>query len=350
MIEKFNAMISAWTLPMIAVAFIVVAAIIGWFGIKMTHCASELAHKTGLGEAFMGALFIGASTSLSGITTSVTAAAAGFPELAVSNGLGGIAAQTTFLAVADIFYRRANLEHAAASAENLFMTAFLLTLLGIHALALAVPDVSLFAVHPASLILLAGYLFGVRLLAQIHESPMWLPRPTSDTSEEAKPAKHKHPRRNLLQQWLLFFGYAAVVGAAGWMLAQLAVPLGDRTGLSQGIVGGVFTAVSTSIPELVVAVTAVRMGAINLAVGDIIGGNAFDTLFIAASDVAYRGGPIYAVMSENEYFWLANTLVMTSVLLMGLIYRERRGPANIGVESVLLLILYFGGLGVLAIR
>jgi len=139
-----------------------------------------------------------------------------------------------------------------------------------------------------------------------------------------------------------------VVAGAGWVLAQLAVPLGDKTGWSEGIVGGVFTAVSTSIPELVVAVTAVRMGALNLAVGDIIGGNAFDTLFIAASDVAYREGPIYSVLSDSEYFWLANSMVMTSVLLMGLIYRERHGPGNIGLESVLLLLLYFGGLVVLA--
>ena len=131
---------------------------------------------------------------------------------------------------------------------------------------------------------------------------------------------------------------------------QLAVPLGDKTGWSDGIIGGVFTAVSTSIPELVVAITAVRMGALNLAVGDIIGGNAFDTLFIAASDVAYREGPIYSVLSNDEYFWLANSIVMTSVLLMGLIYRERRGPGNIGLESLLLLLLYSGGLFMLAVH
>jgi len=86
------------------------------------------------------------------------------------------------------------------------------------------------------------------------------------------------------------------------------------------------------------------MGALNLAVGDIIGGNAFDTLFVSASDIAYTQGPIYAAISAPEEFWLANSMLMTSVLLMGLIYRERHGPGNIGMESVLLLVLYFGGL------
>ncbi|MGM0541993.1 MAG: sodium:calcium antiporter, partial [Pseudomonadota bacterium] len=300
----------------------------------MTKTARDLAYATGLGEALMGALFIGASTSLSGITTSVSAAAAGHAELAVSNGLGGIAAQTAFLALADIAYRRANLEHAAASAENLFMSVLLLTLLSIHALALSFPDISIFSVHPASVILVVVYVFGIHLLARTHDMPMWMPRRTADTAPE--PANHNHQRRHQLWRlWLCFTGYAVIVALAGWALAQLAIPFGEKTGLSHGVVGGVFTAVSTSIPELVVAITAVRMGAPTLAVGDIIGGNAFDTLFVAASDIAYRDGPIYTAISSTEQFWLANSMLMTAVLAMGLIYRERHGLGNIGLESVI---------------
>jgi cation:H+ antiporter len=335
----------SWSLAVVVTAFAGITTIIGWFGIKMTKTARDLAHNTGLGEALMGAVFIGASTSLSGITTSVSAAAAGYAELAVSNGLGGIAAQTVFLALADIAYKRANLEHAAASAENLFMSAFLLTLLSIHALALSFPTISFFAVHPATVIVIFAYIFGVHLLARMHHMPMWFPRKTADTASE--PASHHYRSRHLWRLWLQFIGYAAIVALAGWGLAQLAIPLGDKTGLSHSIVGGVFTAVSTSVPELVVAITAVRMGAPNLAVGDIIGGNAFDTLFIAASDLAYREGSIYAAISSAEQFWLANSMLMTCVLIMGLIYRERHGLGNIGLESVILLMLYFGGIATL---
>ena len=333
----------SWPLALLVASFIVVALIIGYFGIKMTKTARDLAQSTGLGEVLMGALFIGASTSLSGITTSVSAAAAGYAELAVSNGLGGIAAQTAFLALADIAYRRANLEHAAASAENLFMSSFLLSLLAIHALAFSVPTLSIFTIHPATIVLVIFYIFGIHLLARTHKTPMWLPKKTSDTSLESKETSRSHSS----YLWIRFAGYGAVVALAGYSLSQLAIPLGEKTGLSEGIVGGVFTAVSTSIPELVVAITAVRMGALNLAVGDIIGGNAFDTLFIAISDIAYKEGSIYADVSRAEEFWLAISMLMTSVLLMGLIYRQRHGPGNIGLESVLLLVLYFGGLIIL---
>ncbi|MGH0035309.1 MAG: sodium:calcium antiporter [Myxococcota bacterium] len=336
-----------WPLALLVLAFACVAGVIGFVGVRMTRTARDLAYETGMGEALMGALFIGASTSLSGITTSVVAASGGHAELAVSNGLGGIAAQTCFLAIADIAHRRVNLEHAAASAENLFMAAFLMTLLALHGLALAVPERAVLWVHPATLVILLVYVFGVRLLARTHQSPMWIARRTSDTPRERAETGRRR-RGQLAGLWLRFTAGAAVVAVAGWALATLAVPLGDRTGLSDGLVGGVFTAVSTSIPELVVAVSAVRMGAVNLAVGDIIGGNAFDTLFISASDVAYTGGSIYAAVSREETFWLANSLVMTGVLLMGLIYRERHGPGNIGVESVALFALYLGGLIVLA--
>lgn len=335
--------LGSWSLAFIVVAFITVTVIIGYFGIKMTKTARDLAHRTKMGEALMGALFIGASTSLSGIMTSVSAASAGHAELAVSNGLGGIVAQTAFLALADIAYRRANLEHAAASAENLFMSAFLLTLLAIHALALSIPTVSIFSIHPATVIIVISYIFGVHLLVRTHNTPMWLPRRTKDTSAEPVDHIRSHSRH----LWLSFTSYATIVALAGWSLAQLAIPIVEKTGLSHGIVGGVFTAVSTSIPELVVAITAVRMGAINLAVGDIIGGNAFDTLFIAASDIVYREGSIYAAISSTEQFWLANSMLMTGVLLMGLIYRQRNGPGNIGLESVILLVLYFGGIATL---
>ncbi len=338
--------LAGWSLTNIAIAFLCATLVVGWFGIQMTKTARDLAHETGMGEVLMGALFIGASTSLSGITTSITAAMSGYAELAVSNSLGGIAAQTAFLAIADIAYRRANLEHAAASAENLFMTTLLMTLLSIHLMGIAVPNLSIWVIHPATLLLIAVYLLGIHLLSRTHKMPMWLPRKTHDTPIEEHKSR-KRMSKDLAGLWGRFLIYSVIVASAGWLLSQLAVPLVQRTGLSYGVVGGVLTAVSTSIPELVVAVTAVRMGALNLAVGDIIGGNAFDTLFVAASDIAYNEGPIYAAVSSTEVFWLANSLLMTGTLLMGLVYRQRHGPGNIGLESTALLLLYFGGIALL---
>lgn len=136
-----------------------------------------------------------------------------------------------------------------------------------------------------------------------------------------------------------------VVAAAGWVLAHAAVSLSAHVGLSEGVVGGVLTAFTTSLPELVVAITAVRRGALALAVGDILGGNAFDVLFLSASDVAYRGGSVFAAAGADDLFWSAVALLMVAVLLTGMLRRERHGIGNIGFESVLVLVFYVLGVG-----
>jgi cation:H+ antiporter len=332
----------------IILIFTCAAITIAYFGVKMTHVARKLAAETGMGEAIMGAVFIGASTSLSGIIASVTAAANGHAEMAVSNALGGIAAQTFFLAVADMFYRKANLEHAAASAENLMMGAFLVTLLAIHLVGFSLPEFEIFSVHPVSFIMLVSYFLGIHLLAKTHKMPMWMPRRTRETRVE--PEKSRHRRRSAgAKSWLIFSAYSVIVGYAGWVLSVSGITIASETGLSEGLVGGVFTAVSTSLPELVIAITAVRLKSLTLAVGDIIGGNAFDTLFISVSDLAYREGSIYGNVSQLEQFWLALTILMTGILIMGLLHRERHGIANIGWESFLVFLLYVSSLVYIAV-
>ena len=172
---------SAFSLPIIFILFTAAAVVIALVGTRLTKVADLLADKTGLGEAIVGAVMLGAATSLSGIVTSVTAAAGGAAELAISNALGGVAAQTVFLAVADMSYRNINLEHAAASIANLMQGTLLATLLAIPIMALAGPDVSYFGIHPASIILILAYGFGIYLIAQAEEDPMWDPYRTPET-------------------------------------------------------------------------------------------------------------------------------------------------------------------------
>lgn len=336
-----------WSLAFSIGVFALAVLVITLAGTRITRVVDQLADRTGIGEAAAGAVLLGASTSLGGSVLSVTAAWNGNAELAVSNALGGIAVQTFFLAIADMAYRKANLEHAAASVANMMQNGLLIALLALIMLAPQLPNVTLWHVHPVTPALFALYLYGLSVVQSAWTAPMWQPFMTGETRQDTPDDPGRLP--SLGRLWLEFLPLMALLGLAGWLLEPAATSIASATGLTFTLVGVLLTAVSTSIPELVTSVAAVRRGALTLAVGGIIGGNAFDTLFTAASDLAYREGSIYHAIAAETEFWVALTLLMSAILMMGLIRRERQGIGHIGAESLALLLLYLGGVAVLVL-
>jgi cation:H+ antiporter len=337
-----------WSLLQACIVFLACAVVIAFAGTRITKVVDQLADRTGMGEAAAGAVLLGASTSLGGSVLSVSAAYNGHAELAVGNALGGIAVQTFFLAIADMVYRRANLEHAAASVANMMQNGLLICLLSIILIAPFLPDVTIAGVHPVTPVLFGAYLYGLYLVRESSQAPMWKPINTKETRQDKPDDTTKMPA--LFQLWTEFFILMLVLGAAGFILEPSATVIASKTSLTQTLVGVLLTAVSTSIPELVTSIAAVRRGALTLAVGGIIGGNAYDTLFTAASDISYRQGSIFHAMPADTKFWTVLTLLMSGVLMMGLIRRERKGIANIGLESIIIVLLYILGVSLLIAR
>ncbi|SDK52149.1 sodium:calcium antiporter [Billgrantia gudaonensis] len=336
-----NPALSDLTLEWAWLLFAVCTAVIATAGTQLAGIVDDLADRTGLGEAIAGAVLLGMATSLSGIVVSVSAALADRPTLAMSNALGGIAVQTLFLTVADLTYRRANLEHAAASLGNLIQGGLLLCLLALVMVGRFAPEWTLWQVHPITPLLLLGYLFGLRLAGRSRDNPMWRPAQTRETQPDVPDPRAM--RRSPLRLWTRFALLAALIGISGWLLERSASVIAVETGLGHSVVGTLMTAVVTSLPELVTTVAAVRRGALTLAVAGIIGGNAFDTLFVAAADIAYRNGSIYHAIPDTVSLWVALSLLMTAILLVGMLHRQRQGPAHIGFESVGIIGCYLTG-------
>lgn len=323
--------------------FVIGALAITWTGFRLSVLADKLADRTGLGEAITGTVFLGFITALPGLAASITAALDGHAALAISNAIGGIAIQTTFLAIADIAYTKANLEHAAASVTNMILTTILVTLLAIVLLGLTGPDVTIDHIHPVTLVLFVAAGFGFLLAYRSSERPMWRPRYTTETVEDI-PDKAAE-RENLGRLMTGFIVSSVIIILSGSLVAHAAGALSDQTGITETVAGGLLLAIVTSLPELVTTVSAVRRGALTLAVSDVVGGNFFDVLFVFAADIFYFKGSIYhaAGVGARELFLTALTILLNIILLLGLLYRQRRGPANIGFESVLMLLIYVGG-------
>ncbi|MEU0240010.1 cation transporter [Nocardiopsis sp. NPDC006198] len=369
-----EAMAPPWSLGWSIAIFVLVAAVTVVASVRMATLGDVLADRTGWGEAVFGAVFFGLATSLSGIVMTAVSAAADQPGLAYSNAVGGIAAQTLALAVADFFHRRANLEHAAASSANLLFCCLLIGMLSLALMSGFGPDVTVLGVHPASVVLVAFYAGGLRLIHHEGAHPMWRAVHTRETVVDVPGASGGAPAPGsgggsagsgpvdavradtpagegaggTASLWAGFAVVGTVVAVGGWALAEAAVVVVESTGLSAGLVGAVAMGAVNALPETVAAVAAVRRGAMTLAVAAIIGGNSLDVLNLAVGDVFYRSGSLFHVAGTDELFLTCGALLMTVVLLAGLIVRQARGWGRIGFEGVLLIAVYAGIVGVLA--
>jgi len=329
----FESLLTSWLI------FALAAAVIAASGVLLSRLADLLADRTGWGEALMGGLLLAGVTSLPDFTATLTAAADGYAELAMSNIMGSLAVNILFLAVGDMVYRKANLEHAAASSPNLIQAAMLIALLTLPLIAMTAPDFALLGIHPVTPLLLVAYLLGYRMVQSSQERPMWLPRRTAQTVEDT-PDQSRRTRHTLARLWAAFIALALIISVAGWGLMSTAETIVERSGLSQTAMGALFTGVFTSLPELVTTIAAIRYGALTMAVSNIVGTNTFNLLVIAAADVAYREGSIYHAITSQQLLWGLVTILMTATLLLGLLRRERFGIGRIGLESSLTLVIY----------
>lgn len=336
---------TTWALLPSAIALVAMSGVILLAGTRLTRVADVLAERTGLGDAVGGALLLGAVTSLPGNVTVLTGALEGDAGFALSNPVGGIALQTVWLAIADLLYRRSNIERAAADLQNILQAVILLALLAVPVIAYATPGLTLGWIHPLTVFIPIFYGYGLVLLRRMQREPMWRPTPADDVEghdgagSDGDGGEGRDAGPTTRRLWLSLAGLGLVTGVAGWVVGQAGLGVVAGTGLDSGLVGFTLTTGVSSLPELVVLLTAVRMGQLTLGVGNIIGGNVYDVLMISVADVAYLDGPVYRDAGPTSLVLLGGTMLMTAVLAGGLLMRDRKW---IGFEGASIFGIYGG--------
>ena len=172
---------------------------------------------------------------------------------------------------------------------------------------------------------------------KVSRQETWQPEHTVDT--RADTPEEDSERMSLRRLFLEFAGLALVLGLAGFAIAESGSALSERLGISQTVVGALMTATATSLPELVTTLAAVRRGALQLAIAGIVGGNAFDVLFLSLSDIFYRDGSIYHAVGDRDLMLIVVAIIMTAILMIGLLLRDRK---SIGSEGIAILVVYAG--------
>lgn len=312
-------------------------AVVVYAGTLLARAGDEIAEHTGLGRIFIGALFIAVATSLPELGTNVTAAASNAPDLAISDLFGSSMANMAILAVVDLRYRgrllpSVELEHTRIAAIAIGMTA--LAMLGIA----SPPGVDIGGVGITPIVLGVGY---VAALA-------WFRRVPPIGVASATPTPFREPRR-FSERWtglgpqLGKFAIATVALAmSAPLLALTTEEVAERADLSQGILGVTLLAVTTSLPELVTSLAAVKMGAYDLAVGNLLGSNAANIAMILFVDIAYRPGPVLAAVDEVTLIAATGSILMMALALASIVSGKANRASRLEPDSIMLLIAYVG--------
>jgi cation:H+ antiporter len=141
---------------------------------------------------------------------------------------------------------------------------------------------------------------------------------------------------------------ASVVVLIGLRLPMTAEQMAAQMGWGQTFVGTLFVAMATSLPEVAVTLSALRIGALDMAMSDIFGSNLFDLLIVAIDDIAYSKGPLLANASTLHLISIQSAIMMTGIAIVGLLYRPRgRVLKSVGWSSLMILMLYATNMAVL---
>ncbi|MGE0191160.1 MAG: sodium:calcium antiporter [Planctomycetota bacterium] len=327
--------------PLLAnlVVFTVAAGAVWLAGTRLATRADQLARAAGWNQALVGAVLLAGATELPEVVTSLTAAGMGNAPMAVNNLFGGVVLQTALLAVADFTVRGGSLTFFAPDTRLLLQGLTLILLLALALAALALGEqISYAGVGASSLLIAAAYVASVVVLKRSRAAEQWSVADTDvPPPAAAERTAHDTSRREAAQGFALA---AAVILVAGYAIAGTGEALAQQTGVGSSFVGAVLIAATTSLPELSTTLTSVRLGAYRMAVANIFGSNAVMLLLLFLCDAAYRPGPILDAAGPSALFGAAMGIVVTVVYLVGIVERRNRSVGNLGLDSVLVLVIY----------
>jgi cation:H+ antiporter len=324
------------------ILFLLVAAVIVVAGTQLARYGDVIGERTGLGQSWAGVVLLAATTSLPEFFTGFSATAlSSLPDIAVGNVLGACMINLLILSLMDAVHpepltTRAHQGHALS-------IGFGLILIGVTGLGLiGGPRLSIGWVGVPSLALLMLYPAAMRVIVA-HEG-------RRQARERAEVAEVLHPDVTLRTAAIRYGLAAAFVIAAAIWLPALGAEIATKTGLSEGFVGSVFIAATTTLPEIVVSLAAVRMGATDLGVGNILGSNLFNLFILGLFDVFYRQGPLLASVDSGHLVPVLAVVIMNAVFLIGLTYRTATKRFVVQWDTAAIVAVYAIGLIYLAGR
>jgi cation:H+ antiporter len=342
--------VSGLPLLVLVAIFVAAAGAIWVAGIQLSDQTDVLATRLHLGSALGGLILLALATNLPEIAIVASASLAGSVDVAVGNILGGIAIQTVVLVALDAFGVRGSrpLTYRAASLVLVLEGALVVAVLAVVVAGTQLPaSLIVWRVTPEGIAIAALWVAGLLLIQRAGRGLPWH-ESGEPPDGQGKPRGHSQQRteQEATQRGTstakagAIFGTAAVVTlVAGVLLERSGDAIAGRIGLSGVLFGATILAAATSLPELSTGLTSVRRGDFQLAVSDIFGGNAFlPVLFLLAALLS--GKAVLPQAHDTDIYLTAVGGLLTIVYVAGLLFRPARRIARMGLDSLVVLLLY----------
>jgi cation:H+ antiporter len=275
------------------------------------------------------------ATSLPELFTGISSVAIfNSPNIAAGDVLGSCMFNLLILAMLDVGRRVAPISTLAHQGQIL-TASFGVLLLGLTTISLlagqSLPTLGWIGVY--SLVIPLVYLGAMRLVF-IYERR----RIAEFLSEVKEEARYDQISRSAAYRRFAF--YAVIIVVAATYLPYVADQLAAITGLGRTFVGSILVALSTSLPEIVVGRAALQMGAVDLAVGNVLGSNLFNLLILAIDDLFFLKGPLLSSVSAAHAVTACAAMTMTAITVIALMYRSKKRVLWFSWDSIGVFLVY----------
>ncbi|MBN1592767.1 MAG: hypothetical protein JW941_05910 [Candidatus Coatesbacteria bacterium] len=341
--------------------FLVCGALIVLSGMKLSRLGDIIGEKLKIGSTWIGLVLLAAVTSMPELITSCTAGAIGAPDMAVGNLFGSNLFNLAILGILGVAMPRLarwndeNKGHILSCGLNQLIMSVAIVAIVLYRVArdkMSLQEFSLanIPIGLCSITLVAVYLLSMYLLF-VYERK---------SNSSAQAAEESYKDEKLLNASVKFALFSAVIVGAGWrmvilgdILAEKPINLfGTQLILGQSVIGTFFLAVATSLPEFTVCFAAIRMGSMDMAIGNVFGSNIFNLATIFLADVFYTGGPILANIGAIHLATGTIVILISVIFILSSKFRPLFvgfGHLPISITIVLLwlygwaLVFFFGG-------
>ena len=302
---------------MVWIKLLVCIIIILFAGRNVARNGDIIAERTGMGRVWMGVIAIAAITSLPEFFTGISAVTlVSAPNLTVGNLIGANAFNLFNLALLDIYHRNTSIIAVASRTHKLtaWYSIVLIVVVGISIyISSSFSEMSLGWIGWYTPVIILLYLFSVRQIFLYEKRRP--PREQINLYDDIVSIK---------RVYVVFILSAVFIIGAGIWLATIGDEIALQTGWGQSFVGGLFLAFTTTLPEITVSYSAMRIGAFDMAIANLIGSNLFNLTIMPVTDLIYVKGPILAEVSESHLVVAAAVLLMSLLFIIGLRVRPRR--------------------------